>query len=476
MDRKLDSLLAGQERIFRAQEETYKALVEVSKQIQTNHEMVMLELRRIHGEVLINRQLILSQVNSAYQDCRVHVFALRRDENGNQVEVRVIDTGKGIYPSLLEISELRRDNPGAFGRCSQRLRLIRDGNSEFNATFFLNSHKTEGGANQIDNYLENVYAKALGILRKDLPFDLSDGNETKRITAPLKSEISSLLSPMEDVDSLNRKLMAGLPDVTQARFVLPLERFMANPLSSEAVSVHAEHVLDIHFYYPMLKGDDFIVSTRDELLKAATISRAGESLLTETLNLVDIAIAQETLVSGDYMLPVLKEILKTPDGAPGNNRQAISAEAITLLNNDSVLAQNFILYCVTQGLRDRRSNILTYAAGLASLGNPSILNSVTGVPSGVFERNTTEEKRDLDGDGEEEVTKPVGWYVRLGDKSYLLPSAKAVQEGKFSYTPELIRLLQLRSRLTDELSAYSAFDGISIATRQRFNKLLLNSL
>jgi hypothetical protein len=185
----------------------------------------------------------------------------------------------------------------------------------------------------------------------------------------------------------------------------------------------------------------------------------------EALSITDIAIAQQTLVSGDSLLPVVAEGIQRYRNSKDANEQRTYEDILALLKSDSVLASNLIMYMLRSEVFNK-CNFLTYDLALART-EPSALKHCTN-DSWAFHYSDKEEK-----DGHVLKT-PKGWSLDIGGTRLALPSSTSLSDGKLIYTDELYQLLGWRQRLLQEITTYEVYHSVPADRRPAVNHIILN--
>jgi hypothetical protein len=142
-----------------------------------------------------------------------------------------------------------------------------------------------------------------------------------------------------------------------------LSDLMATPLAPSAVILHDTYIADVHYYYTLLDAHDQPRLLAD-LYKADNIRETGYEQLLGALSLTDISIAQQTLVSGDSLLPV--EGIQRYRTSTDATEQKAYQDIATLLKSDSVLASNLVMYMLRTEVF-QKCNFLTYDIALSFL-------------------------------------------------------------------------------------------------------------
>lgn len=449
IDRKIDALLKGQETIIKNQQLIFQSIQQLSEQVQSNHRQVMDKLQEIHGDLLYNRALQRAEIEAEYELCRRFIV--------NNQGKKIIDTAKGLYPTheqfLTLFDTTRLDT---FRRCETRLQLTRTGPREFHkTTFWIESYKDLGGTSNITNIISLVYKPLLDLIIVDSS------------AVPISSDLRfiSLLAPMARVQDIDLKIreVANPFNATQMQ---EFKELMGPLLYPSMVQRHTGFVLDIHYYHQITDREDRPLSF-NEVKALKQVRQTGLDDLLEAQKLVDTAIAQQVLLSGDVVLPIIEDIIKKPAGSGAV--EALRAKALAGLKNNSLLARNFAMYSIRKEVASK-SKFLIYSIALGGKSNLSLLRDATSFPW-EFSWSDVEVKQG------NIVTQPMGWSVKLGDIFIALPTSDELLEGRLVYNPDLNMLLGLRSRILDEINSYRIFDRMTDGkSRRGFNTVVLNSL
>ena len=228
--------------------------------------------------------------------------------------------------------------------------------------------------------------------------------------------------------------------------------------------LHDSYIADVHYYYTLLDAHDQPRALTD-LYKADNIRETGYEQLLEALSITDIAVAQQTLVSGDSLRPVLAEGIQRYRASTDANEQKTYQDIVTLLKSDSVLASNLVMYMVRSEVLNK-CNFLTYDVAL-SFTEPSALKSCAD-DGWTFHFSEKEEK-----DGRVLKT-PKGWSLDIGGTLFALPSSTNLSDGKLNYPDELYQLLGWRQRLLQEITTYEVYHGLPADRRPAINNIILN--
>ena len=446
MDRKLNKLLEGQQMIMRTQVTILENINALASQVQANQDQLVQLLHDLHNDLLYNRQLLVETATEHYYDCHEVVFP------GG---LRIIDSAHAIFPSYARFSDLFRDERAHLTNCMRQISETRNGNLDFKASVFsLESYKDKQES-YIGDYLKFVFQPAFTILTSAA---LSD-------TRTPADRVTSLFAPMETVTALNTKLSAIKAD-SPARFKKPVIELIATALAVPVVLKHDDYACDVHYYYLFLDGLDQERALSD-LYRADNIRMSGRERLLEALSLTDVAIAQQTMLSGDALLPLLIDVLSRLSASANKGDKAMYDSAVVLLERDSVLAQNLVLF----GIRNRvqtASNFSTYAVAIAGGDKASLQSVIGGMWSLTWSGEDVKEGKHL--------KVPKGWSVAIGDAHISLPTPEALLEGRLKQSDEVRQLLWMRARVLDELSGYGIYLSSPAGIRRQVNEIILEQM
>jgi hypothetical protein len=445
IDGKLASLRETQKLIIQTQQQILENIAQLSQQVQQNQYQLLTELHDIHADVLVNRQITVDQARVHYGNCYLLVHSL----DGS----RIIDTSIGKYPSWGQFQRFYPSVREDLQKCTGQLSDTRGGDQDFQSVFWLVSYQDAPESN-VEPYLRKVFRPAWELLK-------ADGRSIDQL-------VSSLLAPMGTVQQLRSK-QSNFATVNPPRFRKTIASLMEKPLAPSAVILHDSLLADIHYYY-MLLDDDGKPRLLSDLYKAEKIRETGYYRLIEALNLTDIAIAQQTLVSGDSLLPVLASVIDYHRDVLESGVKDMQWEkekyekTMALLRSDAVLATNFITY----KFRSEVQRKCGFAAYSIALTFPGVAGLRQCTDKGWEFHFSEQEKKEG-----HVVRTQKGWSVDFGGASYPLPTAEHLLEGKFVYGDELYELLRWRERLLQEAATYEVFHRVNRTKVPAINNVIL---
>jgi hypothetical protein len=448
----INDLKAGQQAIIANQQKTFDALITINKQIDENQKEILSEIDKLNDHITYNRQLILDWVKNGWQKCSEMVY-----QGAGRYRKQIIDTQNNIIPSIAELSRLCKtewNGNDNINTCFDLVSKICDDEGVFSISLFdiRNSQTDKDTTKKIDYYLNNVYKPAEAIVRD---FDLNDLLLTQRF--------SSLFTPMTNVRSLSQKLESMRINKTDISGLYTEKAFLPNfnvYLWFEAIEKYTNYALNIYYYRTVIDRHNNKPYDTTELIR--TLPLTGYNDLQKSINLVDFGIAQQNLLAGDILLPIIYKKMTEKDtiNCKENNKY------IKLLNANRILTANFVTYALTQDFK-HKPGILSYDASLKS--NEVDMLEINFMHHWDFKYSIKDTLMTL---GDQPIQIPKNWSVLIGDYCYPLPSSTNLQSGEFLYNIELQKLLTLKQRLIEELQTFEVYNTLS--NEERSSYIFLN--
>jgi hypothetical protein len=422
----------------------------------------------MHRQVMARLDEIEDLIRRSHQET---MAALRDVKRG------IIDVLSGIEQVLVQQANTCSDLIPSSARSAQGYV------TEFSQVFprspaEIRSQYSEGDPDRIDLCLNGLIElfpdqpsfHTIFILRRifDTPPDQDHGRSDSR------EEIIAFLNSWKDSVSsfstatLTDNGIAGLADPALRFDETSMKmRFIAD-LRSESFRVRQSDVFDIYNYQNVIKYGGYIAALHNwfEWRQAkrflgtqgtgndpAHFSQAGLDALKVALRLVDAAVAQQALLMGDTIVPLLWEFWNgtltqetfpklVREGAPLLLGDTTAKQAaISLLKQNPLLARNFALYHVLK--RGVGTNLLGYYVAFSSK------------ELGLMERLVGTEKIPVEYINTPEDGYQPGWFLRIQNVLIPLPTADEVKERQFLCGDELTELFFLRDRLRTEILGYS---------------------
>jgi hypothetical protein len=275
---------------------------------------------------------------------------------------------------------------------------------------------------------------------------------------------SWLIVPTLSVSDLRAKLSQGCESVPEAsphaRYA-SMEVFRQNisGIAVNPVRVHriCGYLLAMHHYHELRSNTSSGIASLEELTDPNRLpSEEGLRQLRRALTIVDFAIAQQGMLAGDILIPLAYYAL-TPEGwdgpefpigdakmfnpalqklTAGDRVKLAEAIRVLVLVNDLFL-RNLVMYL----LKVELGPFLRTKYMLANA-------SPTPVYWNHFTRQSWEFVRGVEED-------PLRWTIVIGQKSVPIPLLEEIEAGLFCTTPDMLRLIEIRSRIQEEIDGYA---------------------
>ena len=345
-----------------------------------------------------------------------------------------------------------------FSECSRDIDTIAIHDGNINPHFEMSSYD-DGDYKYKEVYKAEVVAPLLDY------FDILYGTSAERSVA-----ISALVYPSLDGWSLRRKslILDSLPDPDDV-VVKNLREF----LSPEATMEFAEYVLLVDDYRhrinytsspQSLSSISNIDPTAMSTSRIQVDQRTATMQLQKALELVNLAIAQQSMLSGDILLYRIKDELKLSD--VGTALPAIAA----LMKNDPIFAENIVFHSLEVAFGD---DSLSYGVAANSTDTEYLQSLLDRKGSPLASVPLTH--NDDQGRWYAVIHLPTsqpkaGVNPEFEDVKVPLPTVKEFVARQLRTTAYLLDLLRTRERIVERKSGYGV-DGKQ-ATQLAFLSLL----
>jgi hypothetical protein len=454
IEQKIDFLIKGQEQILKNQQQTFEALITISKQIDANQKEVREKLEAIHKDIIYDRQLLNNYVITKYTNCYRMIV---NDPTSTKPDT-LINTEINKFPAYDELTGLcnKWSSNGDINGCFDIISQVRKLNGTFdNPIFNLKSSEDPNNYKWVQLFIEKVHDPLISFIEQDTSISgLTINQKRTSLFVPIITA-KGLDAKIQQIKALKLDLSTRY---TTTSFPNSFKVNIATPLWFEAVERHINFILNIHYYRMVINRTTNQPYPKNNLVNS-NVNTVGYEDLKNGLALLDYAIAQQNMYSGDILLPILGAILDNHDSL---NLKKIE-EANSLLNTNSLLANNFILYKFRKEVL-ATSNFINYEFGYKSHDNFTFsLN---------FKNNWNLEWNDNAKDTSG-ISIPKGWSTKIGNQYYSVPTPEDLQEGKLAYSQDIQSLINLKTRLLEEIDTYEIYNSLSQEERKSFNILNL---
>ncbi len=431
LDEKMNQLIKGQEQMLNAQVETYNAIVNLSRQVADEHDEVMKKLDELQDDVLYNRGLILENVINQCDACKMAINQLRINNFAGQLTT----------PQYLRVFLANYGGPNSkFSNCKEFLNMyvISQDLSKINKYYYMESYIPAG-----DNNAKRSYKNIIAANKSMTQAVKYSGNVLKLTTT--KQKIFSLLFPATSVKELQYKINTDSIWIAEDKQYDLNTDLMNNLIAPEACKVLDSVLINMHFVLSMMDNSDRVITT-DDLAKPEYIVRTlGYDYLKIALRLTNLGIAQQNLLSGDFMLHDFYSLYSVSKLSVTDSARIQSVNAV--FNHNSILTQNFLKYSISTFLKDKSFTISQYQWAY-DLHDSSLMRQVVKlhVPF-VY----------LDSARAASVAKQKGWYAHIDNAYHPLPTPEETRGGELTYTTPIYELMALRNKLIREIESYDIY-------------------
>jgi hypothetical protein len=295
------------------------------------------------------------------------------------------------------------------------------------------------------------------------------------------------LSAIDRKDSIDSEAVRKSQELSGFSSDYFVWNFFDETLNPDRVVKYGGYLVATHFYYQLLTQERPAPPSLSVLLADRSQNVLGQERLYRALTIVNLGIAQQALLSGDALLPILYAVesgqrdalssswpgfggvLKPEAVKKDDDWNAIRHKSEELIKLDPLLAQNLLLFILrSEVLEPQRSQYAVALASAERFHDPFQLRALTAARWD-FRYSEKEDK---------EHGVPKGLYLHLHDIEVPVPTLAEFSAGIFYQTPAMAELLQLRERIVDELAGYSfAEKGVLTSQQMRdMKKLMLTSL
>ncbi len=454
IEEKIDFLIRGQEQILKNQQQVFEALKTISKQIDQNQNELREKLESVHKDIIYNRQLLNNYVITKYTNC----YRMIVSDPTRTMPDTLINTEMNKFPTYNELSNLcdKWSSNGDINGCFDIISQVRKLDGTFdNPIFNLKSSEDPNNYKWVQLFIENVHEPLIKYIEQDTSLSELSINQKRTSLFVPSTSAKGLDTKIQQIKILKLDLSSRY---ASSSFPNSFQLNIATPLWFEAVERHINTILNIHYYRMVINRTTNRPYSVNKLLRS-DINSVGYEDLKNGLDLIDFAISQQNLYSGDILLPILGAIFDNHDSLNLKKTE----ELYTLLNSNSLLATNFLMYKLRKEVL-ANSNFINYELGYKS--HDKFMLSLNFKNNWNFEWNDSTEIL-------ESHIRPKGWSIKIGNQYYLAPSPVDLQEGKLAYSQDIQRLINLKTRLLEEIDTYEIYNSLTQEERKSFNILTL---
>ncbi|MCB1075882.1 MAG: hypothetical protein KDK59_10205, partial [Simkania sp.] len=438
----------GQQKIIANQIIILDSIQQLTHKLEERFHELSEALRILQGEVLINRQINVELLLQEVSKCTPALNGIN-DERSGYVD------GRFKSYELLKLNYV--GNREWISQCLHGLSDIFPIPRLKDEAFKLETHKTAEDIGQIDAYID--------MYKKSRDFFFSRFNKSEQANWSVRHGLASLMIPVSTTAELEEKgktinqLSAPLP----RRFAeneIPLNSIIQDPYSVEIVSTLVSWLLEFYHYFELVEGGkigaDLI--SKEVLATSNTPNILARHTLEYALIRLDMALAQQNMLAGDFLLEDMQKIFQK-----GDKDKEEYQSVIRLLQGNSQLAQNFLIYSLRKEILGKGYNFIHYQFALDNGGDDWLLRQITQSDwTFKFQQEGSSLSPSINWSAEFDVMRdPPMAESRDTTFRVRLPAVMDLFRGRLNRPPEVDELLKLRSQVTDELLSFGFMQNLS---------------
>jgi hypothetical protein len=445
IDKKLDILIEGQKTIIENQQKTFDFLIQLADNINTQHIEIMNEFKTVENAIYINRELIMEDWESKCQSC-LEIIKKRLKIDIDTDLLPPYDLLKKEYTNIQSI---------ILPECEKytgTYRFTIGGAKKVNPHFYLSS--TISGIKEANKIVEliNLNTESFNLLFSSSEFNKSDTDKQKLLT--------SLFYPSTSIKELDNKFNCQYLQISDDNYKTDLSYF-PNLLSPYAISRHGYVIRNIGFLVGLTDGNRKLIDW--DMFSDKKIRFRNFNLeLNEAIQLNNVSIAQQTLLSGDILLPILYNNLEVKKG--DTLLKKISRD---LLVKNSTLATNFVNYYFFKRTNSTILNQSQYSYIYNS--KDSLLFSNAVLPVFPVEYIDSTDMRIKTYNLKE------GWHMIISSLPYRIPEPSSINNISLVQTESLTDLIENRNKLYKQLKSYTIYNGLSSEQITNLNYMIIKT-
>lgn len=439
IDGKVDKVLKNQETILENQQKIFNEIVKLELDVEKNQIELLRYIDHLENEIFDNRRIAIEPKLSDYADCEKFIPIPSRGQG-------FINTKENKLPSLIEFKRRYFANVDRCRACERRFNSIHSVGG-YDAVFRTSSYKQANNKYAVGMLVDSVFQNSLALIEQTI-FPFSIEKDKRKLY---------LFYPVNTTKALATKLDCVKVSPQQEL------RFENDLLEPSIVAYHTDILKNFHLFYLYIDPVSKNPKTYEQI-KNEDVVETGKNALNENLELINSAIAQQLLSSGDILLPILSSVLNYKDSM-SLQQKIIYRKCITLLNSNDELCANFLMYEFQNQLRTKGDDqFIAYMIArneATTFGDFNGLKHLTTLPWEFIYSNKSEK------------SIPLGASIKIGYKYYNLPSYADLVSGKLNFSPEYYLLLEKRDEVIREISSYDIYKEFNKENLEILNSFLV---
>ena len=432
-------LRRGQHNILKGIAATYEAILSVGEEIGRLHVEQMDKLDELQKDVLFNRRVALSlasvNVCDTFLDSRAKFYV------------------EGQFPDYESMREHYKQNRIAtFEPGLQRLSTSFSFRDRINDQLFLETLQRGAAIKDgVRSFRNRIYTPTFDYITTNF------STVTKLPGERLEAFFQAFFLPARTIDDVPKFPTKRI--ASRERLGASMSEHMIDPLAPSTVTRHVDYALEFVPYIELLDGTELY--PLDKIVSRRTVKK-DDTLAEKALTIVEIAIAQQAMLTGHLTLRFVDEAYAASGEAGKQHLAKLTDDQLELLPK---LARNFVLYRVKRELADGKHSTLSYDIARTDKKKGS-LKAIIDLPW----KYAWVGNADGRGSG--------GWGVIIGELKVPLPTGRRVRAGLIEYPADMSSLLSRRAALAGWLAGHDFVEGpkSSAALRRSVNRSVLKAV
>jgi hypothetical protein len=436
LDAKMDEMLLLQRETLKGLQSIYQAIVTLSQQINETHERQMHQIERVQLEVEFVRALVIEGNGVALWDS----FSRSRQGPFFDSSIGEFRTYARMRSHFAAIGSYDYFRPAA--AALYELFAVGDAIPSRFAYQAIESSNNLAPTRNLETWRRELYEPLIGFVLEHL---------AEVWTRDVQSFLSLFLLPARTLHPLLDEV--AIQDVSDhARFGASMQTYFSKLLAPTTIRKCVTYLLDMLSYLPLIKSSaPPTLFALDELLTPEIRRRDSNTIsLRNALVVVDIAIAQQALLSGHLLLPLFERCYSSPvppgesaeSQAVAKRRQGRIDKIESILSKSDLIRRNWLLYKVCLELRTTKTELITFHAASQVSQDAKMLKSLCPFPAFDWRWQS----------GSQQV--PGRWEIKVAGIWEPIPTWQELHSGVLGYPQDMDILLDVRSLLVAELANF----------------------
>lgn len=448
INQKLDDVINLQKQTIQIQIETMSMIKDLAIMIDNQHRAEMDLLAEVRDISLTNLEINKIGLNSNLRACET-ILSMQLN-SGHGLKVYTMDAYEDMRSLDLDIQKFKIN-----------LKNYSDIKKMINSTGENGWENCQSGLNQSFGLINVSENPIRGIFSSDesqnlFKFQREVYSPLNRFLKANKKSSTLFHLPVKDFSSLIQKYNYFKNDL-----YANINYIMDDFISTRALERNTAQLL---VFYPFLDLTASEWQSGLENVLNLSIDNANNKnnrayhLLRNNLTLIQTAIAQEALLSGELIFDQLRANVNSVFKNKINSSSELSYAVLT----NRLLMKNFMKYLIFNNIDDN-ANTLSIQEYAQAYMNKDLKTLAT-----YFESDVVRDNLGLDKDGNPELKLNIDGV----EQTYLLPSEIELKDNKIIYSANMYRLMELQKRVLDALIKVAP-NNLTAPQKEQFGRMLI---